>query len=154
MPPRKTTKTYRKYNTGTKWNKTAQKKSTTSANYYPVNSPKFKTAKYECQMRIGSYRNVYSQFSAGTQTVFSPTAANKWTKYINSGNLVYKFNNAQFTRYFGAQWNTFSPTVAKQWMQKKFGSGIKDVIKGKGNSWLVATTKTINGRPFNNYNWK
>jgi hypothetical protein len=104
---------------------------------------------------MGSYRNVYSQITpAGSKTSFSPTNANKWMKYVHNGNLVYKFNTAQFSRYFGSRWNQSTPTAARQWMRKKFGAGIKDVTRGKSNCWLVATTKNVTRQPFSNYNWK
>jgi hypothetical protein len=122
---------------------------------YACNSPKFTPVKQECQWRIGSYRNVYTQFTGGgTKTTISPAMANRWIRYINNGNRVYKFNNAQFTRYFGTNWTTGPITAARQYLRRKFGTGIKDVARGKGNCWLVATTKNVTGRPFNNYSWK
>lgn len=121
---------------------------------YPCSSPKYKNAKDECQWRMGSYRNVYAQFSgAGSKTAFSPTTANRWIKYVNSGARVYKFNQTDFNKYFGQHWATGTPTAARTYLKKKYGSGIKDVTRGKGNCWLVATTKTVAGRPFNNYPW-
>ena len=55
----------------------------------------------ECVARIGSYKNVYSQIKGAGKTTFSPTVANKWVRFCNNGTFVYKFNNAQFVRYFG-----------------------------------------------------
>lgn len=151
MPPRKTTRTYRRnFRTGP-----TARRTTSNWQSYACNSPRFRTAKQECQWRIGSYRNVYSQFTpAGTKTIFSPSAANKWMKYINNGALVYRFNNAQFSKYFGTRWTYSSPTATRQWMRRKYGPGIKDVTRGKGNCWLVATTKNVTARPFGTYNWK
>lgn len=160
MPPRKTTRTSRNYRTTNRTNRTTGTNRTnrttrTPSATYPCNSPKYSPAKSECQWRMGSYRNVYSQFSGGrTKTRFSPTTANKWVKYVNSGNRIYKFNNVEFTRHFGTQWNTNSVTAARQFLRRKFGVAVKDVTRGKGNCWLIATTKNMTGRPFNNYNWK
>lgn len=152
MPPRKTTKRYRK--TGFAYQTSKWTKRTPTSMAYSCNSPRFKFARDECQWRIGSYRNVYTQFTpGGTRTVFSPSAANKWTRYVNSGVRVYKFNPNQFSRYFGIRWAQNTPTATFRWMRKKYGPSIKDVARGKGNCWLVATTKNISGRPFNNYNW-
>lgn len=155
MPPRKTTRNYGKRNyTGTTFGTTTHNFTKTGATY-ACNSPRFTTARYECQWRMGSYRNVYSQFMpTGTKTVFSPTAANKWIKYVNTGTRVYKWTNVQFTKQFGQKWTQASPTAIRQFMRKKFGTGIKDIIRGKGNCWLVATTKNVTGRPFTTYNWK
>lgn len=122
---------------------------------YSCQSPKYSPARSECLWRMGSYRNVWSQFNgAGSKTIFSPSAANKWTKYVNNGVRVYKFNSNEFTRHFGTHWLQGSPTSVKNWLRKKYGTGIKDVIRGKGNCWLIATTKNVMSRPFNNYNWK
>ena len=153
MPPRNTNRTSQRQNYGTTtWTRT---KTTRTNDYYPCNSPKYSTARNECQWRMGSYRNVWSQFNGtGTKTVFSPTAANKWIKYINNGVRVYKFNNTDFNKYFGTQQSGYTPTAARQWLKKKYGTGIKDVTRGKGNCWLVATTKNVTGRPFSNYTWK
>jgi hypothetical protein len=133
---------------------TTTKRNTWNSPSYPCNSPKFSGPKNECQWRIGSYRNVYSQFTgAGNKTVFSPTIANKWVRYVNNGVQVYKFTNKDFCRYFGMRWATATPTAARKYLYGKYGSKIKDVVRGKGNCWLVATTKTPTVRPFTNYNW-
>ena len=125
------------------------------AAYYPCSSPKFKPAREECQWRMGSYRNIYSQFSGtASKTAFSPTTANKWIRYINSGARVYKYSNTDFRKYFGTIAANFSPTMARQHLRKKFGPAIKDVTRGNSNCWLVATTKNVTGRPFINYHWK
>lgn len=152
MPPRKTNRNYRTTNRSTTTRRTTKSPTT---NTYATNSPKFTPVKQECQWRIGSYRNLYSQFTgAGSKTLFSPTNANKWIKYVNNGVRVYKFNNNEFTKNFGTQFANLTPTSARKGLQKKFGTCIKDVTRGKGNCWLVATTKNPTGRPFNNYNWK
>ncbi len=154
MPPRKTYYSNRKQNNRKNYGTTAKKSNTQGTNY-ACNSPKFKIAKTECEWRMGSYRNVYSQFNrTNSKTTFSPTAANKWTRYINSGARVYKFSTTDFTKFFGQQWKNWTPTTAKQYMKKKFGPAIKDVTRGNNNCWLVATTKTVTGRPFTNYTWK
>lgn len=158
MPPRKTTRTTRKYNwnnrnkTARTWNRTNRANTTTTT--YPINSPRFSPAKHECQWRIGSYRNVYSQFTGAGKTFFSPTNANKWLRYINNGGQVYKFNNKDFCRYFGSQWTQNTPRAAFRYLKQRFGSTIKDVTRGKANCWLVATSKPPMKGPFTNYNWK
>jgi len=151
MPPRKTTTTSRRYN----WNKWNTPKYNPPTTTYPCNSPKFKTVRQECQWRMGSYRNIYAQFTgAGSRTYFSPTNANKWMRYINSGVQVYKFNNRDFCKYFGSRWNYGTPRAAYRYLRQRFGGAIKDVTRGKGNCWLVATTRPPTARPFSNYNWK
>ncbi|MCK4343448.1 MAG: hypothetical protein KAY37_17175 [Phycisphaerae bacterium] len=153
MPPRKTNRTSQKKNYRTSTWKTKTTRS--SASYYPCNSPKYSPARFECQWRMGSYRNVWSQFNgAGMKTTFSPTLANRWIKYVNNGVRVYKFNNNDFSKHFGTEWAGGTPTAARQYLRKKYGPGVKDVTRGKGNCWLVATTKNMTGRPFANYLWK
>lgn len=158
MPPRKNTNPYHTgygsyYNNTwkTAWKPTKVNNWPTSN--YSCNSPKFKTARFECQWRMGSYRNIYSQFAGHTTTPFSPTLANKWVRYINAGVRVYKFNNTEFAKYFGHNFASFTPTAARQFLKQKFGAGIKDVTRGNNNCWLIATTKNVTGRPFNAYTW-
>jgi len=139
---------YRRHNYKSK---TANRKSPT----YMKNSPAFRRPRMECEWRLTSYRNIYSQFAgAGKWTSFSPAAANKWLNYVNRGWHVYKWSNRDFCRYFGYQWQTGSPTACLRWMRQKYGSYIKAVTKGNGNTWLVATTPNVTARPFYNYNWK
>ncbi len=154
MPPRKMRTTSRSSSyRGTSFWKPAGSTYTTTT--YPLNSPKFKCVRQECQWRMGSYKNVYSQFTgAGTSTYLSPTTANKWMKYVNSGSQVYKWTNRDFCRHFGSKWAQSSPTTVRRYLQQKFGRTIKDVTRGKGNCWLVATTKTPTTRPFTTYTWK
>ncbi len=152
MPPRKTTTTWRYagYRT-TNWKTTRTTGTTTT---YPTNSPKFRTVQTECQWRIGSYRNVYTQITGpGNKTTISPTTANKWVRYVNTGVRVYKFTNNDFCKFFGTTFTTGTTRTACRYLRRKFGQGIKDVTRGKGNCWLVATTKTMTTRPFNTYTW-
>jgi hypothetical protein len=127
----------------------------TNTTQYAANSPKFRSAREECQWRIGSYQNVYSQFSGNQKTAFSPTTANKWLRYINNGGRVYKFTNQQFSKFFGNRWWTVasSTTNARQFLRNKFGAFIKDVTRGNNNYWLVATSKNVSGKYFTNYTW-
>lgn len=120
---------------------------------YPSNSPKFRATREECEWRIGSYRNVYSQFNANQKTAFSPNTASKWVRYVNNGSRVYKFTTQQFSKFFGTAWNWQTPSSAKQFLRKKFGACVKDVVRGNNNTWLVATTKNVTGRAFTTYNW-
>ncbi|MGD8451893.1 MAG: hypothetical protein PVJ57_08745 [Phycisphaerae bacterium] len=122
---------------------------------YSCQATAFNQPRQECQWRMGSYRNVYSQFTGATkQTPFSPTQANKWLRYANNGYRIYKFTNKDFTRHFGNQWTNTTPTTCQRWMKQKYGSGIKAVTRGRGNTWLIATTGNVNARPFQNYTWK
>ena len=149
MPPRKTM--------NTNWNKTywtnTYRRTTQTGTHYPCNSPKYRLARDECQWRMGSYRNIYAQFAGGTRTCFSPAAANKWIRYVNNGVRVYKFNTNEFTRHFGTRMTYTTPTTARQYLRRKYGTWIKDVTRGNNNCWLVATTKNVPGRPFAQYNW-
>jgi hypothetical protein len=122
---------------------------------FTKNSPAFKYVREECQWRMGSYRTVWSQFAgAGQRTPFSPTNANKWLRYVNSGYRVYKWTPKDFYRYFGQQWHQESPTACYRWMRRKYGTCIKDITRGAGNCWLVATSPHVTGYPFQNYHWK
>lgn len=128
-----------------------------NATTYSGNSPKFNAARQECQWRMGSYRNVYSQFSGSSKTAFSPTTANKWVRYVNNNFRVYRFTQQQFNKFFGAAGSygtSFnSPTTIKTFLRRKFGAFIKDVTRGNNNTWLIATSKNVTGRPFTQYNW-
>ncbi len=155
MPPRKTTTTYRKqFN----WNYTntchTMKNSNTNPTTWPCNSPKFRIVRNECQWRMGSYRNVYSQFNAASQYAYmSPTTANRWIRYVNNGAQVYKFTNRDFCNHWGNKFASANTRMAFQYLRNHYGSIIKDVTRGKGNCWLIACTRTPTGRPFMNYNW-
>ncbi|MBK9121127.1 MAG: hypothetical protein IPM18_16215 [Phycisphaerales bacterium] len=122
---------------------------------YSTRSPKFRAAQNEVQWRIGSYRNIQTQFSGpGVKTPVSPTTVSKWIKYVNNGVQVYKFTNKQFQTYFGAKTANSNPTVVRKQLATRFGASIKDVTRGKGNTWLIAATRTPTARPFANYPWK
>ena len=122
-----------------------------STSYNPT---MYKTARNEIQWRVCSYRYIHNQFNGtGKVTAFSPTTANRWIKWVDSGARVYKFTNTNFCKFFGTQWNTNSPTACMRWMRQKFGNGIKGVARGKGNCWLVAATTNFTSRPFRNYDW-
>ncbi len=127
-------------------------RSFTATSYSPN---KYSNYKKELQAKIGSYRTINQQFAGtGKVTAFSPAGANKWIKYVNQGAWVYKFNTTQFTRLWGQNWNSPSPTAACRFLQKKYGTSIKAVTRGKGNNWLVAAMPRISSHPFSNYNWK
>ena len=133
-------------------NRTTNRTNYTTTTYSPN---KYNTYKKSLQAKIGSYRTINQQFTGmGKVTAFSPTGANKWIKYVDQGAWVYKFNNQQFTKFFGTNWNDPTPTAACRYLQKKFGTGIKAVTRGKGNYWLVAATPKLTARPFSNYTWK
>jgi len=161
MPARKNTTTSRKnyYNWGGSYGGTWSTGRATGRAYattasFTCNSPRYNTVKNECQWRMGSYQNVYTQFTGAGTTNWSPTIANRWVKYVNNGYQVYKFTQAEFTRHFGTQWTYGSTTATRRYLARKHGNCIKDVTKGKGNCWLIAATRTPTGRPFHNYNWK
>lgn len=141
--------------TGTRGNKSSgtTRRTGTTASFSPT---KFNSFRKEITAKIGSFRNVNQQISgAGKVTAFSPTTANKWIKFINSGTYVYKFNSAQMGRIVGQPASsTVTPTAAFRTLKSKFGAGIKGVTRGKGNNWLVAATNRITSRPFSNYTWK
>jgi hypothetical protein len=132
----------------------ARTTSTVTGDTWPTSSPKFATVRDECAWRIGSYRSIYSQVTgSGTTPAFSPTVAQRWVRFVNTGTPVYKFTAVQFARNFGAQFNTAAPTAAFRFLRGKFGTGIKAVTRGKGGVWLVAATPRVTARPFRNYSW-
>lgn len=121
---------------------------------YPTTSAGFRQPRTECEWRMSSYRAIYWQFTGpGKQTAFSPTNANKWLRFINQGQRIYRFTNTEFSRHFGNQWNNFPPTACLKWLRQKYGTGIKAVTRGRANTWLVAATPNVAGRPFQQYNW-
>lgn len=124
----------------------------TGSYYSPT---KYNTYKKDLQAKIGSYRTINQQFTgAGKVTAFSPTAANRWIKYVNQGCNVYKFSTKDFQKFWGANWNNPTTTAAFSYMKKKFGTHIKAVTQGKGSYWLVAATPKLSARQFTNYTWK
>lgn len=147
--------------TTTKYNKsyggTSYRNTTTTRGYTPntYNPNQYNTQKKTLQAKICSYNTIHRQMTgAGKVMAFSPTGANKWIRYVENGAWVYRFNSQQFKQFWGNTWNNPTPTAACRYLQHKFGQGIKDVTRGKGNYWLVAATQNINSRPFSNYNWK
>jgi hypothetical protein len=129
--------------------------SATSVRLWQTNSPKFSGVRDECQWRMSSYRNVYEQCSGAGRTYgFSPTAVNRWMKFINQGCPVYKFSNRDFCKFFGNEWTSGSASAAFKFLKSEFGTGVKAVARGKGNCWLVAARSTVSGKPFVNYDWK
>ena len=138
----RTTKPYGRTHSGSAWPSTS------------YNPNMYNNYKKELQAKIGSYRTINQQFTGvGKVTAFSPTGANKWIKYVNQGAWIYKFNNAQFCRFFGSHFGNATPTAAYRYLRQKYGAGIKAVTRGKGNNWLVAAMPKVNARPFHNYNW-
>ena len=124
----------------------------TTGTYKPTQYTNYRK---QLQAKICSYRNLNQQCNGtGQVTAFSPTGCNKWINYVNKGCYVYKFNNVQFTKFFGKDWNNQTPNTACKYLQKKYGNGIKAVTQGKGNSWLVAATPNVTARPFATYTWK
>ncbi len=121
---------------------------------YSCNSRHFTNLKNEFQWRIGSYQNVFNQFNTGRKTVWSPTVANRWMRYVKNGVQVYQFTTQQFTRFFGPRFNNVNPTVMRKFLTQRYGHMIKDVTRGNRNTWLIATSRTPSSRLFTNYNWK
>ena len=133
---------------------TFRRNPTNTATYY-CNSPKFRGVRNECQWRMGSYWNVYSQIAGtGKTTTFSPTTANRWMKYVNNGVQVYKFTHKDFCNCFGDRWAQTTSGATQRFLRNRYGAAIKDVTRGRGNCWLIAATRTPTARPFINYNWK
>ena len=138
--------------TGSSW--TSGRSSTTNTTTWSPNSPQFTPIKNECQARICSYKNIYSQFSGTGKTCFSPSNANKWLKLINNGTLVYKFSNPQFVQTFGRNVSNLTPNAITRLFQQRFGQGVKNVTRGNNNCWLVAANPNVTATPFRNYSWK
>ncbi|MCA9244670.1 MAG: hypothetical protein KDA32_11975 [Phycisphaerales bacterium] len=137
------------------WNRSSSYGRTTSARSTNSYSPtQFSTARNEIQARMGSYKNLQSQFSGSSRvTAFSPTTANRWMKLVNNGVRVFKFSNKEFTQKFGARFAEFSPTAACRELRKKYGQGVKAVTRGNGSNWLIACSPNISARPFGGYKW-
>ncbi len=127
-----------------------------SSNWTPkaYNSTQFSTQRRFVTAQIQSLRYLNQQFSGARVTAFSPSTAKSWINFVNNGNYVYKFTNQQFCSTFGTQWAVGSPTTALRYLKQKFGSGIRAVTRGNGNTWLVCASPNVNGRPFSTYTWK
>lgn len=151
MPTKRTT---RRTSTGFGGYRTTNRKSTsrtTKTGYKPTN---FTTQKNAITAKIGSFRNLNQQVSGSTSVAFSPTTANKFISLVNNGNFVYKFSGQQFSKVFGAQFTTdWNNTTALKALRGKFGTGIKAVVRGRGNNWLVAASPNVKGAVFRNYKW-
>lgn len=136
---------------------TTRRSNTTSGYRSPAGYPtsQFRNIGRNIQQTISSFRNIQTQWTGTTKvTAFSPTAANKWIRYVNNGTYIYKFTNSDFCRHFGSRFN--SPTTtssACRFLRNKFGAGIKDVTRGKGGCWLIAATPNVTARPFSTYKW-
>lgn len=132
-------------------NSSYSSRSTTSTSYSPT---QFSNVREQCQQRVTSYRTIASQCSGpGRVNWFSPSTANKFVRFVNSGCLVYKFSNPQFCRSFGEQFSKTNNTTAFRMLKNKFGTGIKAVTRGKNNCWLVCASSNVSARPFSQYNW-
>jgi len=147
----------RGWNSGNNWSGNSwgsygsSSRSTSSTSYSPT---QFNNVREQCQQRVTSYRTIASQCSGpGRVNWFSPSTANKFVRYVNSGCLVYKFSNPEFCRSFGRQFSNTNNATAFRLLKNKFGSGIKAVTRGKNNCWLVCASTNVNGRPFSQYNW-
>lgn len=143
---------------GTRANKNTRNSSKTWKPTTAYSPSKFGQTRKQLTAKIASFRTINQQIGGtGKVTAFSPTNANKWIKFVNNGANVYKFSGAQWNRHFGKLFNStsaVSPTTAMKALKKQFGSGIKAVTKGKGNSWLVAATPSVHASPFKNYSFK
>jgi hypothetical protein len=151
MRPRKNTTHSRKNTYNCRNSPTARYTRSTAT--YSTNSPRFNPIRNEVECRLGSYHNVYNQFTPGRKTYLSPSVANRWMRNVNNGVQVYKFNNKDFGRHFGNTWASANPTAVRKYLTTRYGSTIKDVTRGNNNTWLIATTRTPTKRPFTNYNW-
>jgi hypothetical protein len=156
MPTSRTTRRTGRYATTNRRRTNSRTTSRGSASNQTYAPTKFNKHNKCVKGFIGSYRNLQTQWTGnGPVTAFSPTNANRWIKYINSGSYVYKFTNQQFCRRFGNGWisNPPSPTAAQRWLKGKYGAGIKNVTRGKGGCWLIAASSNISSGPFGNYKW-
>lgn len=134
------------------WRSTTSSSSRSSGRTFSASS--FNKITTNIQQKIGSYRNIWSQFKGGSSTCFTPGTANKWINLIDNGANVYKFTGNDFARWFGTSYNPkWSPTTAMRFCRQRFGMGIKAVNRGRGNCWLVCATSNVSSRPFNMYNW-
>ncbi|MBW7904289.1 MAG: hypothetical protein LC135_12860 [Phycisphaerae bacterium] len=131
-------------------------RTTTSSSPIQYYSPtKFTTCRRTIEAKIGSYRALNQQFGGkGYVAGFSPAAANKWIRFVNSGACVYSFSNNEFTRTFGRTCAMSTPNNAFRILRNRFGAGIKAVTRGKASTWLIAASPSVTARPFSNYNWK
>lgn len=107
--------------------------------------------------KISSFKTLYNQTKGpAKQGRPSPATLSSLAKWVNKGAVIQTVTSQQV-----AQWakstqrksnvNTrnITPTACKNILCAKFGkSAIKAVARTKGGSFMVATTPTVQGKPF------
>ena len=118
--------------------------------------PTYKTCSYSLETKMNSYRTLYNQ-TRGPAKYDRPTPAtlNTFANWVNKGAIIHTVTPTQVARwskttrkYFNTR--TPTPTSCKNVLWAKFGkNAIKAVARSKSGSFMVATTPTISGKPFN-----
>ena len=115
----------------------------------------YKTCYNEFVTKISSYKMLYNQTRGPARyTRPSPTTLNSFANWINNGAVIQTVSAAQVSRWAKTTTKNFNtrtagPTVCKDVLWAKFGKNtIKAVARTKTGSFMVATSPTVNGRPF------
>jgi len=115
----------------------------------------YRTVCNNLSQKIDSFKTLYAQ-TTGPASYGRPTPGmiNTFANWINKGAIIQTCSVAQVSRWARNQHKNFnprnpSPNACKTVLCSKFGrSAIKAVCKGKGGTFMVATTPTVNGRSF------
>ncbi len=136
------------------WQKTANRtKGTYGTRTVPA---QWKTCNTSFGNKINSYKTLYNQ-TQGTAKYTRPTPGilNTFANWINKGACIQTVSCTQVAKWGRpTKWNfnTRNPnmTTCKSILWNKFGkSTIKAVARTKTGGYMVATTPTYKGKPFN-----
>ena len=145
-------------NTG--WNRTGNwgkqshtwKGKSATASAVPI---EYKTCYNDFWTKINSYRTLCNQ-TRGPAKYGRPTPAtlNTFANWVNKGAVIQTVSPAQVWRWARTTNKPFNPntrntTACKTVLFAKFGKNtIKAVARTKTGTFMVATSPTVNGRPF------
>lgn len=104
--------------------------------------------------KICAYRTLWNQTcGAATNKRPTPSTLNSIANWINKGAVLHTITRSQVARWTSTRNNPFtgnSPSSVKQALCRTFGkSTIKAVCQDKTGKFIVVTSPTCNGRPFN-----
>ena len=139
--------TYKFKNTTTKTKSFSGGRKVTTATGYQTYANQFAT-------KVDSWRTLYNQ-TRGPAKYNRPTTAtlNNFANFVNKGAIIHTVSPAKMARW-AKTWNkTFNPTnltSCKNFLFHKYGkTTIKAVNWAKNGYFMIATTPTYKGKPFN-----
>ncbi len=114
-------------------------------------APGYQSVFNNIDQKISSYRTLANQ-TCGSASYKrpSPTTLSSFANWVNKGAIVHCCSANQISRWCKQQTPSNSPTAAKNALTKRFGSStIKAVCCDKTGKYLIATSPTWKGKPFN-----